>query len=595
MRGPDDRVRIFIVPLAVLLSIASYLAFEYVLGLHPAALASISIGITIGAVSISWATIGQLMKRQFAVDFIAILAVAVALITQEFLVAAIILLMWSGGNTLERYAMIQANRSLTALKDRIPNQVVLWEGGKMGGRVPIESVTVGSLIYIRKGEVIPLDGTLRSEAGQTDESSLTGEPYIIDKIKDDLMRSGTVNVGNPIVILVTKADTDSTYRKIVEMVRNAQEERPPIVRIANRYSSYFTVITLVIALTAYLVSHSMEDVLAVLVIATPCPLIIATPVALIGGMNASAKKRIIVKRLSSIEVLSRVNTLIFDKTGTITIGKPVVTELRVLGKFDQKEVYGIAEAIERNSLHPLAKAVVLAAKNAGAPVYHATEIEERIGSGISGTVNGERYTLSKPKRQAATSINLSIGKTAIAEFLFEDTVKPGTGRMLHDLKHSGMEIRIFTGDRKEAADRLMEKLDEGVAIKAECSPQDKKDGIAKLKEEGKTTAMVGDGINDAPALAAADVGMVFSHEEHTAASDAADIVFLGGDLEAVADSIRISKRTMGIAIQSITVGIGLSVLGMLLAAIGLIPPLGGAILQEAIDIAVILNALRASI
>ncbi len=540
-------------------------------------------------------TILSLSKGQFALDYIAILAIIVSFITGEYLVAAIIALMIASGRSLEEYGVAQAKKSLTNLADRIPNEVSVWKNGQIIGKEKIFKIKVGEEILIRKGEAIGLDGILISKDGLTDESSLTGEPYTIEKFKGDYIRSGTINIGNPMVIKITKEAKDSTYTKIIDMVKKAQEEKAPLVRLADRYSTIFTIVTLLIAGFAYLYSKDLISVLSVLVIATPCPLILATPIALLGGVNASAKKRIIVKKLASLEVLSRINTIIFDKTGTITIGKPKVTFFENLSSgYNDKEILGIAEAIERNSLHPLAKAVVDFAKEKEAIMLSSQEIEEKVGLGISGVVKGKKYTLAKLKEKQGMAIELTEDSKRLALFQFEDEIKKETKTIIKTLQNLGFGLFIFTGDKKEEAEKVASQLGGNVRIKAECSPMEKQKGIAELKKQAKIIAMVGDGINDAPALALADVGMVFSNEEQTAASDAADIVFLGGDFSLVYQSLNIAKKTIRIALQSIVWGIGISIVGMVFASFGFIPPIAGAILQEAIDVTVIINALRAS-
>ncbi|TAL57957.1 MAG: cadmium-translocating P-type ATPase [Nanoarchaeota archaeon] len=586
---------VFLIPAYVFLSIISYLALHYVFHQEVLALVLLLIAIAIVGVDLLKQTITSLIHRNFALDYIAILAISVGLFTSQFLVSAIITLMLSGGNALEKYAMARAKKSLTALTDRIPNQVVVLLDDGSESAVAVESVKASTRILVRKGEVIPLDGVLESAVTQTDESSLTGEPFIIDKFKGDQLRSGTINKGNPIQLKVSKEDSESTYRKIIDMVKKAQEEKTPMIRLANKFSTIFTLITLSIVAVTYLLTHNLSRVLAILVIATPCPLILATPIALIGGMNSAARKRIIVKNLSSIEVLSRVDTLIFDKTGTITLGKPIVEEVVIVNKkFDEAKVYGIAEAIERNSLHPLAKAIVHAARFHGSEKLKATKIEEKIGSGISGVVSGKTYVLSKPKGSFQNQIHLSCNGKLIAKFMLADEIKRDTSLTIRKLEKSGLEMHIFTGDKREATEKVMKQLGIDIHVRTDCSPEDKKTGVKELKSAGKITAMIGDGINDAPALAIADVGMVFSHEEHTAASEAADMVFLGGDLDSVIESMNISKKTISIALQSILFGIGLSIAGMILASFGLIIPIIGAFLQEAIDVAVIINALRTS-
>jgi heavy metal translocating P-type ATPase len=543
--------------------------------------------------------IESIRQKQFALDYIALLAIIVGLFTGHYVVVALIALMLSGGKTLEQYGMLEAKKSLTQLIDRIPKDVFLAKNGAPGEKIAIADAKIGQEILIRKGEVIPLDGILVSATALTDESSLTGEPYMIDKLQGDELRSGTINAGNPIVLKVTKVDADSTYRKIIEMVKQAQVDKPKFLRMADKYSTVFTLITFTIVLLTYFATGSIERVLAVLVIATPCPLILAAPVALFGGMNAAAKRRVLLKKLSSIEVLSRVTDIIFDKTGTITLGVPKVSSVEVIEKkMELPFVYSVAEAIERHSLHPLAKAIVGQARITGAHVIQAAEVREIVGSGISGVVDGVRYSLEKSHGEnAQMAIDMRRETDLVARFLFDDELKDDSVKILRRLLLGGVSLSIFTGDKEANTQRLVARLGSigsQVTVQANCTPEDKKNGILRLKEKGKVVAMVGDGINDAPALAMADVGMVFSHEEQTAASDAADVVFLGGDMALVSHVLGIAQRTMRIAKQSIFTGIGLSIGGMILASVGLIPPAAGALLQEGIDVLVILNALRAS-
>lgn len=584
----------FQIPLAVLGGIILYLILG-LLHLPTASLVIVLGTIILGSYRLFLDTFESLRKKQFALDYIAILAILVSLITKEFLVGSVIALMLASGETLEDYGAAQAKESLTKLVDRIPRDVWLFVNGRAEKKIKIEGVKVGQSILIRKGEVIALDGILLSERGTTDESSLTGEPYPVEKVEGDIIRSGTINVGDAFAIKVTKASKDSTYRQIIQMVKQAQEEKAPMVRLADRYSTIFTAITFVIAGFAYFLNPHLESILAVLVVATPCPLIIATPIALLGGINAAAKKRIIIKKLASIESLSRVDAIILDKTGTITLGKPRVTSLEILDKAAEKTVLSIAEAIERSSLHPLAKAVVDYASSQKAPIMHAQEIKEIVGKGIQGIVGGKTYTLSRLAHTSATmAIEMREGNKHIAIFSFEDEIKQDSKSILEKLKDLGLSLSLYTGDKKAVAEKVAAQLGGELEIKAECTPEEKQQGIATLKRQGKVTAMVGDGINDAPALALADVGMVFSSEEQTAATDAADVVFLGGNFGLILESMAISKRTIRIAMQSILTGIGLSIGAMILASFGFIPPIIGAGIQEAIDVAVILNALRAA-
>lgn len=554
------------------------------------------LSILLGSYELFVDTFHSLLKKQFALDYIAILAIVVALITREYLVGMVIALMIASGRNLEEYGVNSAKRSLTKLIDRIPREVWVWEKNSASRKIQIEKVIKGQKIFIRKGEVIPLDGLLVSSTAAVDESSLTGEPYPVDKIEGDSIVSGTINVEEPLVLEVTREAKNSTYRKIITLVEKAQTEKAPLVRLADRYSTIFTLITFVLATVAYSIHPGWESILAVLVVATPCPLILATPIALLGGVNAAAKRRIIIKQLASLETLARVNTIIFDKTGTITIGKPTVKAFHVAADHKTPFLLGIAEAIERHSLHPLAKAVVSYAASKKTPLMHAKEVKEVIGKGISGEVDGKVYTLSKLDHKNNTGMTIGIfeHKKLLATFTFADEIKQDSKEIVLELSRRGIGLSLFTGDKKQAAEDVARLLGGDIAIKAECTPEDKQEGIETLKKQGYTTAMVGDGINDAPALALADVGMVFSNEEQTAASEAADIVFLGGTFRAVEEALFIAQRTIKIAMQSILWGIGLSILAMILAAFGLIPPLFGAGIQEAIDVAVIINALRAA-
>lgn len=586
----------FLEPLLVVSGIVLYLLFSF---WHSQLLSLLVIftAITLGSYRLLQETVESLLKKQYALDYIAILAILVAVLTKEYLVAAIIALMVSTGRTLEEFGANQARRSLRGLAERIPQEVTVLLKDNKQKSLHISRVAKAITLVVRKGEVVGLDGLLLSEIGFLDESSLTGEVYTVEKVKGDIVRSGTVNKGETIFLQVTKTEKDSTYKKIVELVRKAEAEKAPLIRLADKYSTIFTLVTFLIAAFAYFYLGGLKGVLAVLVVATPCPLIIATPIALLGGVSASAKRKIIVKRLSVLEVLARVNTLVFDKTGTITLGKPKVVTFQVLNSQESaQKLLAVAEALERNSLHPVAKAIVDYCLAQKITHQNAQNIKETLGSGITGFVGGRSFSLNKlpADESGQMTVGLYEGQKLLAVFVLDDVIKNSSANILADLTHKGYRAYIFTGDKRKSAERILAKLKTNISLKADLSPEDKEKGIRTLQEKGNVVAMVGDGINDAPSLARSDVGMVFATNEQTAASEAADIVLLGSDFKMPYEAITIGKKAVTIALQSIRFGIGLSILAMVLASVGLIPPLVGAGIQEVLDVAVILNALRAS-
>ncbi len=586
--------RIFIVPSLIVLGLGSFGIATYLGTPTPIANLILFATIGIGSIDLIIETVNALRRRHFALDYIALAAITTGLIAGDYLVTAIIVLMLAGGTTLEHYASIRARATLSLLKNRIPHQV-LRITKKSEESIPIEQAHIGDTVKVRTGEVVPLDGILLSNQAFIDESTLTGEPYSVEKRTGSRVKSGTINLGPVISLQVEKIDADSTYRHIVSLVEQAEHEKSPLVRLADRYSIIFALLTAAIALAAYALSGSGERILAVLVMATPCPLLLATPIALLGGVNAALKKQIIIKQVASLEILDKASALVFDKTGTLTLGAPTVTDIVLHTKrYTKSDILAYARALEQNSLHPFAKAVIRLAEEEKSKLLSATSAEERAGEGISGVIDGRLFRLSRANNLKSMAADLFEKEELLATFLFEDVLKPGTAAVIEQLQKRSLAITLCTGDTAAAAVRVASQLGGHVTVKANSSPEDKQTIIKQLKQAGKTVVMVGDGINDAPALAQADLGMVFSHSEQTAASEAADVVFLGGNVEAVVDSILIAKRTIRIAITGILIGMGLSVIGMILAAFGKIPPLVGALLQEGIDVTVIIYALRAS-
>jgi heavy metal translocating P-type ATPase len=553
--------------------------------------------IAIGSEPLVRRTLVALRQRRYALDYLALLAIAAALATTELQVGAVIALMLASGQALEDYGVGRARSSLSLLADRIPRSaVVIGEHGSHA-LMPVEEITVGSTILVRHGEVLPLDGELLSEQSLVDESSLTGEPYLLQKTRGDEVRSGTVNQGPPLSLLVCREARDSTYRQILALVDAAQDSAAPMVRLADRYSLVFSAFAIALAGAAWWWSGSLERALAVLVVATPCPLILAVPIALVGGVNRAAREKIIVKRLAALEVLARVAYLVLDKTGTITVGRPELTRIEpgpTTPSMDSEFALTLTAAVERHSLHPIAKALVEAARARALPTLPVFDVVET-GQEISARVDGRMVRVHGAEAPyGELRVVCEINGRRAATFVLEDRLKAEARLVIARILGLGVDLAVATGDRRAAAEHVVRELGLPLRLEAECTPAHKLELIRAHQAMGKTVGMVGDGINDAPALAQADVGLVFAHEARTASSEAADIVLLGGEIQQVWQALSIARQTIRVATQGILLGIGLSAVAMLTASAGLLPPLMGAFLQEGIDVLVIMNALRAT-
>ena len=538
-------------------------------------------------------SVKKMWERQYSLDYIAILAMVVSLATSEFIAGAVISIMILISEALEAYSTREAEAALRNFVEKIPKscQVKTADGFVSRG---IRDVKEGDIIFIRPEEIIPLDGHLASERALMNEANLTGELEPQVYAKGQLVKSGLINLQESIELRVVGDFSHSTYQKIADLAQEAKKHPARIVRLAEKYNYGFTVITLVIAGAAYLFSHQWSNLLAVLVMATPCPLLIAAPVSFLGGLNKASRENIIVKKPAALETLSQITTIFFDKTGTLTIGEPRLREVTdIAAGFSEETLLSSAAAIELHSLHPLAKAVVRARVARGPPGYSATGVIEKIGDGITGVVNGATFRIEKSKGFAANGITVDVfaDGTLAGRLIFEDQIKSGTLELLKQLKEH-YAVAILTGDTEENARRLFDDLD--VTIHAHCLPEDKFAIVKTAQAEGGKVMMVGDGLNDAPALALADVGVVFSGTENSASIEAASVAILSRNIQRVRSILSIAKNSTRIAEESIVWGIGLSIVGMLFAAFGYIPPVTGAILQEGIDAAVILNALRSA-
>ncbi len=564
----------------------------------------------IAILPLSWSVVRDLLDREMGVDIIALLALAGALALGQYLAGAVIALMLSSGRSLEAFADTRAHRELSALLERAPRTVNRYEDGSLAAP-PIEDVRPGDLLLVKPGEVVPVDGVVMTNA-VLDESALTGESRPVERMAGEQVRSGALNAGAGFDLRAITTAEESTYAGIVRLVKEAQSQKAPFVRLADRYALVFLPLTLSIAAVAWIVSGHAVRALAVLVVATPCPLILAAPIAIVAGISRAARRGIIVKGGGALETLARGRVLLFDKTGTLTAGMPHVAEVETFGELDSGEVLRLAASLDQVSPHVLASAIVAAARGRELPLEFPTDVHEEHGSGINGRVDGRVVALGKAswvargrplapsardvRRRTAlegsTSVFVSVDGELAGALILDDPVRPDTPRVIRTLRRAGIKrIVMVTGDHPDVAESV------GVAIGvdrilSDRTPADKVEAVRAEREEG-TTIMIGDGINDAPALAAADVGVAMGARGATASSEAADVVLVVDRLDRIAEAMRIARRARGIALQSVVVGMALSLVAMILGAVGLLVPVSGAIVQEAIDVAVIVNALRA--
>ena len=550
-----------------------------------------------------------LLRGMLGVDVIALLAIVGALALGEHLAAVIIALMIAGGSALEEFAEARARRELAALLGRTPRIAHRQQADRVED-VPVDSVQPNDVLLIKPGEIIPVDGTIETAAATLDESALTGEPIPLTRTHGETVPSGVVNAGGPFSLRATATAAHSTYAAIVRLVHTAESERPPLVRLADRWALGFLPATLLLGGIAWWIAGDATRALAVLVVATPCPLILAAPVALICGVSRAARRGIIVKGGGVLERLARTRTVLFDKTGTLTTGTPRVTGVEALDGFDPDDVLRRAASLAQTSQHVVAGAIVAAARALDLPLALPTNAEEIPGGGITGIVDGVQVLLGSTglfdaaglpppgegpvARMAAAAASVAwvaFDRRIAGALLLADRIRPETPRAVRALRAAGVtRLVMVSGDRPASAQAVATAL--GLdAVHADLSPAGKIERV-RTERAATPTAMIGDGINDAPALAAADVGIAMGARGAAAAAEAADIVLLVDRLDRVAEAVGIAKRARGIALQSILAGMALSGVAMIIAATGHLPPVAGALLQEAIDVAVILNALR---
>jgi heavy metal translocating P-type ATPase len=556
-----------------------------------------------------WRTIRGMLHGRFAADVVASLAILTAILLGQPIPGLVVVLMLTGGEALERYAEGRASRAVRDLEAAAPR--IAHRLGDTVTDVPVDVITAGDRILIRPGEIVPCDGVVTDGRSHLDTSSLTGEPVPVLAVADTVVLSGSINQEGALTIRVTAVAAESQYARIVELVRSAQASKAPIQRAADRAAVWFTPTTLVVCALAWFLSQDPGRILAVLVVATPCPLILATPVAIIGGINRAAKHGIVMRNGGALEALSRVDTLVVDKTGTLTIGRPDVDAVWAVPALGRQELLRLAGAIESHSGHLLARTLTEAALVEVPALPAATGIVESAGRGVSGIADGKPVMVGSPSYisdaypGAALDLAALDHGTGLQAWVaidgrgagivsYADRLRPGLRQTLADLKGQGIrDIILLSGDSQQNSDAVAREIGLSDA-RGDLLPEDKVLAVQALQASGRHVLMMGDGTNDAPALSTASVGMALAAHGGGISAEAADVVLLRDDIGLAARALAISTRSMRIARQSIGAGLGLSAVAMGFAAAGFIAPTVGALLQEAIDVAVILNALRSS-
>lgn len=568
----------------------------------------------IGGIPIILDTVRNMIHRHFAADIIAMLAIITAILSNEALPGVVIVIMQSGGKALEDHAFRKASTSLNALLARSP-QTANRKKNNIIEVIDVNSIKIGDLLIVRPGDLVPVDGHVIDNNAVIDESALTGEPIPKTKKVSDPLFSGTVNVGDAFEMITDKVNAESQYSKIVQMVRKAQEEKAPIQRLADKYAVWFTPITIFISLFGWIITGKLETILSVLVVATPCSLIFATPIAIISGINKAAKLGIIVKSGISLEQIGKADTIVFDKTGTITLGTPRIEKIIEIDNVNSDDILLKAACIEQLSSHPAAKVITQKAQEKFGKLPIPNNFHEIAGIGVEGFLNGEHIVVgsqsifeNKRDIQSLEKISdlkkqiqfkgkmlafVNINNTPVGIIVFGDILRSGVKSMIKYFQKFGVkETVILSGDSYENSQIIAQEA--GVtSFEANLLPEHKVISIKNLLKRHKNVIMIGDGINDAPALAVSTVGIAMGAHGTAISAEAADIVLLVDDVTKVRAIIEISKKTIHIAKQSIYIGLGASFIFMVIASFGLIPPTIGALIQEILDVAVILNALRA--
>ena len=570
-------------------------------------------GLVITAAVPVWETVRNMLKGEFAADVVAILAIVSAAVLYQPFAGLVVVIMLTGGAALERYAEGRAGAAVAALEQAAPRQAHIRAADGSITDVAAETVKVGDLLLVRPGELVPCDGDVVDGRSHVDASAITGEPLAVPVSVGSHVVSGSANVDGPLTVKATASAGESQYLRIVELVRNAQGSKAPLQRLADRAAVWFTPLTLLICVITWFVTRDSNRVLSVLMVATPCPLILATPIAIIGGINRCARRQIIIRTGGALEALSTVNTAVFDKTGTLTRGQPTVEKVRPLAGFDENTVLRLAAAVDFGSGHQLARPLVKHAEQLLGALPVSTDVTEVPGRGISGVVEGKRVQVGslawlRETLPAAVEPQLaqldasgdglrayvSVDAAPAGTIEFADSLRDGLPAFFTRLGTLGISRTVMlSGDHTANVAVVAKEL--GITdARGDLLPENKVSIVREFQAKGERVAMIGDGTNDAPALATAEVGIALAGHGGGITAESADVVLLVDEITRVADAITASQSTMRIAKQSIGVGLGLSAVGMIFAALGYLTPTMGALGQEVIDVAVILNALRAA-
>ncbi|MBC7133833.1 MAG: cadmium-translocating P-type ATPase [Roseovarius sp.] len=549
----------------------------------------------------------SLRSGEVGLDIVAALSMSAALVFGETLAAAVVAVMYSGGTFLEAFAEGRARRSMHDLLSRVPRSATRHCSDGLE-EVPLDEIAPGDRLLIRQGDVVPVDGTVASETAFLDTSALTGESLPVRLAQGAEAMSGATNAGEAFDLVAVREARDSTYAGIVRLVEEAQASKAPMSRLADRWSLGFLAATIGIAAAAWSATGDPIRAVAVLVVATPCPLILAVPVALVAGLSRAAHFGVLIKGAGPLETMARIRTLILDKTGTLTDGRPQIVSIDSHDGIEEDDILRLAAALDQASKHPVAQAIVAAAKARGLALPVPSEVAELPGEGVVGHVEGHKvivggdgFVASRVGRQPGDHSAIAAGSVLVAvavdgrmagHLVMSDPLREGAGAMLDGLRGQGIaRILLATGDRADVAERVTEGL--GLdGLRAGLTP-DQKVLLVLTEHKHGPVMMVGDGVNDAPALAAADVGVAMGARGAAASAEAADVVLLVDRIDRLGPGIEIARGARRIAVESVVAGIGLSVMGMIAAAFGHLTPVQGALLQEVIDVAVILNALRA--